>query len=133
MNLPVNLWIKTMRVAHSIFFDSRWQHYTGHSTTKWQHSSTGISNSIWLITSHFFSFLFIYWRFSLNLTFRKHSNFHILSFICACVSSAEKGKKSQLAPFKNSFREDFQKLQIWFLNWPCQRPSNWNLVLSLSI
>lgn len=53
--------------------------------------------------------------------------------MCACVSFGEKGKKSQLVPLKNSFSEDFQKLQIWFWNWPCTRPSSWYLDIALSI
>lgn len=56
-----------------------------------------------------------------------------LCFTCACFSSTGKGEKSQLVPLKHSFSKDFQKLQIWFWNWPCTRPSNWDLVLSLSI
>lgn len=48
----------------------------------------------------FFFFFFIYWRLSLNLAFRKHLNFHILSSICARVASAEKGEKSQLVSLK---------------------------------
>lgn len=133
MNLPVNVWIKTMRVAHSIFFGSRWQYYTSHSTTEWWLASIGISNSAGLIASLFFSpsFFFIYW--SLDLIFRKHLSFCILGFICACVSSAGKGEKSQLVPLKHNFSEDFQKFQIWFWYWPCTRPFKWDLVLSLSI
>lgn len=98
MNLPGNLWIKTVTVARSVFFDSRWQYYTGHSTSEWWHASFEISDSAWLIASCFFLF-FLYWRFSLNLTFRKHSNCHILGFTWACVSHAlvfplqEKGRK----------------------------------------
>lgn len=59
-------------------------------------------------------FLFIYLRLSLNLTFRKHSNFHIFSFIHACLSSAEKGGKSKLVPFKNSFHEETPDLIFKF-------------------
>lgn len=80
-----------------------------------------------------FFLFFIYWRFSINLTFRKHLNFHILGFTCTCVSSTGKGEKSQLAHLKHSFSKDFQILQILFWNWPCARPSNWDLVLSWSI
>lgn len=72
--------------------------------------------------------MYIYWRFSLNLSYLD-SNFYILDFTCACVSSVEKGKKSLLVPLKHSFSGNFQKLQTLFWNWPRTRPSNCELVV----
>lgn len=104
MNLPVNVWIKTMRVAHSIFFDSRWQYYTSHSTTEWWLASIGISNSAGLIASLFFSPSFFFHLLKSRSYFQKA--FVLLYFgfyMCLCFFCRKRGEKS-ISSFKTQFQ-----------------------------